>query len=560
MILDKEEIREIAISNAYKYGGKPNSGAVVGILLSKYPQLKSDIPAVKGAVREICDQLSRLSYEDIKDLVTDTDFVTQEKNEKEERNIFGFLNISPGQRVITAFPPEPSKYPHIGHAKAILLNYLLAKNYDGKFLLRFEDTNPALAKKEFYKIHEDNYNWLGVKPDEITYASDYMDKFYEYATMLVENGDAYVCTCDADAIKDGRMNSIECECRNLKIDEQLQRWMGMFVLQEGKAVLRMKIDMTHKNSAMRDPALVRIIDMEHARVGKKYRLWPTYDLENSVMDGIQQITHRLRSKEFELRNELQRYIQDRLHLPQTKIYEFARFNMDGVESSGRKIRELIESKKLLGWDDPRLTTIVALKRRGFTPQAIKDFVMSTGVTKAESTLTWDDLIIINKRILDSSSNRYFFIDDPKEIKVIGTTPKTVAIARHPDHPDRKTRTFQSNQRFFITGKDYGNLEEGCVYRLIDCCNFTLTDAGFEYHSESYEEYKKSDGSGILHWLPAEQTHIGVKVLMGDAKVKAGYAEKTIEELSEGDIIQFTRFGFCRLDKKGKDYVFWYTHN
>ncbi|MCF7861436.1 glutamate--tRNA ligase [Candidatus Woesearchaeota archaeon] len=557
MELDNEEIRDIAISNANKYGGKPNTGAVLGIILSKHPELKADISKVKDAVKEVCSEVSRLSFADIKDLVSEDE---AEPDKKEERNIYGFLNIQEGQRVITAFPPEPSKYPHIGHAKAILLNYMLAKTYNGKFILRFEDTNPTLAKEEFYRIHEDNYRWLGVEPDEIAYASDYMDKFYEYATKLIKQGDAYVCTCQGDEIKNGRMNATECECRGLDREDHMKRWMGMFVLEEGKAVLRMKIDMGHKNSSMRDPALIRIIDQEHARLGKKYRLWPTYDFENSVMDGVQQITHRLRSKEFELRNELQRYIQDRLELPQTQIYEFARFNMEGVESSGRKIRDLIEDHKLLGWDDPRLTTLVALKRRGFTPQAIKDFVLSTGITKAEATLTWDDLIIINKRILDSSSNRYFFIDDPKEIEILGTTPKSVDISRHPDHPDRGSRHLTSNQRYFITSKDYDDLEEGKVYRLIDCCNFTLAESGFEFHSDSYEDYKEAKGSKILHWLPAEQEHIIVKILMSNAEVRFGFAEKTINELSEGDIIQFTRFGFCRLDKKNKDYVFWYTHN
>src|SRR3989344_7229554 len=220
--------------------------------------------------------------------------------------------------------------------------------------------------------------------------------------------------------------------------------------------------MKHQNTTMRDPTMCRFIAKSHPRTNKKYSLWPTYDFQNAVMDGHFKITNRLRSKEFELRAELQRYIQKLLKLNETKTFEFGRLNLKGVETSGRKIRELIQKKKLTGWDDPRLTTIVALRRRGFLPQAIYDFVLSTGISKAKSTMTWDELETKNKKILDPISDRYFFIENPKKIK-IKNPPFLEALAPlHPEHPEKGYRKIKTNNEFYIQD----DLEKDKIYRFM----------------------------------------------------------------------------------------------
>src|SRR3989338_8562424 len=237
----------------------------------------------------------------------------------------------------------------------------------------------------------------------------------------------------------------------------MKKFEEMFESKEGDMVLRLKGDMQSENTTMRDPTLLRVIDHAHARQGKKYRVWPTYDFENAVMDGIEGVTHRLRTKEFELRNELQGFIQKMLGFKQTQIYEFARFNMGGVESSGRLIREKVNNKELIGWDDPSLTTIVALKRKGFASEAIKNFVLNTGITKTESTLTWDDLIVHNKKVLDAKSGRYFFIHDAREIKVENAPKQEVALKMHPDSEERK-RKFKTHDVFLIEKQDFDVLK------------------------------------------------------------------------------------------------------
>jgi len=220
--------------------------------------------------------------------------------------------------------------------------------------------------------------------------------------------------------------------------------------------------------------------------------------------------------------------------------------MRGVLSSGRVIRDKISKKKLSGWDDPRLTTLVALRRRGFLPEAIKDFVVSTGISKSESTMTWDDLIIRNKRIIDEVANRYFFISKPKKIKIKGFSGKDVFVPLHPDHDG--VRKLKVKNEFYIEDK----LEKGKNYRFMHLFNFK----DGKFISEGLD---KSLGAKLIHWLPASKDLVKAKVLMDDGKFVSGVCESGVKKLKVGDLIQFERFGFCRLDKKEKVLEFIFTH-
>ncbi|MAG91883.1 glutamate--tRNA ligase [Candidatus Woesearchaeota archaeon] len=556
----KSTIRKYALQNAVKYKDKANPGAVIGKVFAENPDLKSRAKEISKEVIKIIKEINKLPFEKKEKKLQEIAPELLEKKEAKEKDIFDFLEIREGKQVVTAFPPEPSKYPHIGHAKAMIVNYELAKRHDGAFYIRFEDTNPELAENEFYKIQMDNYEWLGIKPDKIDYASDHMAEFYKYAEKIINANQAYICTCDQKTIKENRRNGVECHCRLNQSDYNLKKWHEMFKAKHGKYVLRLKGHMQSQNTTLRDPIIFRIIDAAHPRKKKKYRVWPTYDFETGIMDGIEGVTHRLRSKEFELRNELQRLIQTVAGLQETRIYEFARFNLEGVESSGRIIRDQVKKKKLIGWDDPSLTTIVALRRRGFLPEAIKEFVLSTGITKTESVLTWDDLIVHNRRHLDLKCNRHFFVEKPKEIKIENAPEQSVELKLHPESKERGTRKFKTKGKFYIAEKDFKEFKDGKLYRLMDCINFKKHKGKFVFDSKDYQNYKKH-GEKIIHWLPVEKDLVKVEVLMPDKKIAKGLAEPMIKHLKEGETIQFARFGFCKLDKKEKSkLVFWYTHD
>ena len=557
----KQTITKYALQNAVRYGGKANTGAVIGKIFAESPELKEKAKDISKEVAKIIGEINKLSVEkQEKKLQELAPELLEKKQEAHEKDIFAFMNIRENEKVVTAFPPEPSKYPHIGHAKAIFVNYELAKQYNGTFILRFEDTNPELAEEEFYRIHLDNYEWLGIKPDKIDYASDYMDELYKYAEKIIGENHAYICTCKPDEIKENRKNGIECHCRYNQADSSLQKWHEMPKAKAGKYVLRLKGHMQSQNTTLRDPVIFRIIDEPHPRKKKKYRVWPNYDFESAIMDGIEGVTHRLRSKEFELRNELQRLIQTLAGFRETKIYEFARFNMEGVESSGRIIREKVRKKELIGWDDPSLTTIVALRRRGFLPEAIKEFVLSTGLTKNEALLTWDDLIVHNRRLLDPKCNRYFFVENPKKITIENAPEQAAELKLHPDSKEKGARKFKTKNEFYAAEKDLKDFKDGKLYRLMDCLNFKKTKSKFVFDSLEHEKYKQK-GDKIVHWLPVQKDLVKVEVLMPDKKIAKGLAEPLVKNLKIGDVVQFTRFGFCKLDSKAKDkLMFWYTHD
>ncbi|MFH1668923.1 MAG: glutamate--tRNA ligase [Candidatus Woesearchaeota archaeon] len=558
-------IRKLALKNAIDYKGTANPKSLIGKVMGAHPEWREKRGELTNKIEIIVSEVNKLSVDEQRAELEKDAPEMLEKKKKEDRDMFSFMGITQGDKIITAFPPGPEKYPHIGHAKALLLNHMLAKQFGGKFILRFEDTNPNLVQGIFYDIMQENFKDLEVEWDELQYASDNMELFYEMCEKVIKSRDAYVCNCDVEKIRLSRENGEPCDCRERGTPENLEMWNKMKAdLPKGHAIVRLKIDLKHKNTTMRDPTIFRIIEEEHARHGKKYRVWPNYDFQNSIMDGKFGVTHRLRSKEFELRSELQRYIQNLLgFIPTTTTFEFGRFNLVGVQSSGRAIREGIERGELVGWDDPSLTTLVALKRRGFPPEAIKNFVISTGISKAEATMTWDDLIIHNKRLLDDASNRYFFVKDPVEIRIEDAPEQEVEMNLHPTHR-KGGRKLSCSTDYYITGNDHAAIEEGKLYRLMDCLNFRKNAETFRFDSKDVSEYKK-EGKKILHWLPKSDALVDVEVMMPDKKVETGLAEPSVNGVKEGEVIQFERFGFCRLDKRekteeGKDrLVFWYTH-
>lgn len=539
-------IYKYALQNAVKFKGKANVGAVIGKVISEMPSAKGKELAMKA--QEIVKKINSMTFKQQIEELNKVAPELLEKKEEKERDIFAFLDIKPGTKVVTAFPPGPEKYPHIGHAKALLVNYELAKKFKGKFVLRFEDTNPKLVKKEFYKMMLENFKWLNVKWDKLAYASDYMEKFYALCKKLIKKGQAYACTCPQADIRNKRFKGEECSCRNNGPVKNLELFEEMPKMEERSCIIRLKLDMKHKNTVMRDPTIFRIIKQRHARLGNKYNVWPSYDFQNSIMDGIGGITHRLRSKEFELRNELQRYIQKILGFKETFIYEFARFELEGVETSGRLIREKIENKVLIGWDDPSLATLVALRRRGFHPKAIKEFVLSTGLNKTESTLTWDDLIVHNRRVLDKEAKRFFMVTNNRKIKIKYAPKLEIKIPLHQEVPKMGYRVFKTGEEFYIDD----DLKPRQVYRLMHLFNFKDS----EFLSKEYDPKLEAK---IIHWLPAENV-VKVEILMPDKSVIKGLAEKGVKNLKIGEVCQFERLMFTRLDKKEKTKLkFWFTH-
>ncbi|MEM5830373.1 MAG: glutamate--tRNA ligase [Candidatus Aenigmatarchaeota archaeon] len=544
------------VKNALKYG-KAKAEVVISKIIAENKELKEKINEIKEIVFQKINEINNLPKEKLEELAKELEVTLEEKKEKE----FELPEAEKG-KVITAFPPEPSKYLHIGHVKAAFLNYYYAKKYDGKFILRFEDSNPEKVKREYYNAIRDDLKWLGIEWDYEDVLSLHLEEYYEAIRILIAKDKAYACFCPKEKVKEYRAKGLECEHRNQPIERSLKIFEEMLSgnYKEGEVSIRAKIDMNHKNYVMRDPALVRISYKTHPVVGNKYFVWPLYDFGTALLDYWEKITHRFRSKEFEMRTELQNWIREALGIKtHPKIIEIARFQIKNQLTSGRKIRELIQKGILKGFDDIRLVTVSALKKRGFLPQAILDFVKRTGISKTESQIEIEMLESINRQHLDKFANRYFFVDNPKYLKVINAPTKFAKIKFHPDYEDRGYREILTKGNFYISESDFNSLNVGDEVRLIDLYNIRIIEkTENEIIAEKIGEELVKDMKKI-HWVSLNDDFVKVKVIKAEPLITNGkinedslkeiygYGESTLRRIIIGERIQFIRFGFVKFE-------------
>jgi glutamyl-tRNA synthetase len=554
----KTDILKFALQNAVQFDGKANANAVLGKMIPLLGS-KSEIPATAKEVATIVKQVNAMKPDEQKKQLEELAPDMLEKKKGERRKLPPLNNAVKG-KVITRIPPEPSKYAHIGHALSFLINYIYAREYDGKCILRFDDTNPSLAKKEYADAIIEDLKFLHVTPDSIVYASNDMAKIYSHAERLIKAEKAYTCFCDREEMQQLRHEGHSCICRDKPGQKTMDEWKKMLKGEyaEGEVVLRLKGDMKAGNYVMRDPVIFRMSFEQHFLQGRKYNVWPMYDFESAVEDGMLGITHIFRSIEFgEMRKELQNTIQTLLGLPKQTIVQYGRFNITGSETHGRVIREMIDKGKMSGWDDPRLVTIRALKRRGIQPEAFHELAVEVGLSTSQNNIDWSVIAALNRKIIDPESNRYFFVENPKKIVVEGAPNRAVELKLHPDS-EIKERKFSVGDSFYISGKDIDSIKDKDLIRLMDCLNFRKKGNTYVFDSLEVEKYREK-GKGIIHWVPANES-IKADVLMPDATIVSGLAERNIEGIEIGEIVQFVRFGFCKLEKKENDkFSFIYTH-
>ncbi|NYZ79223.1 glutamate--tRNA ligase [Candidatus Micrarchaeota archaeon] len=553
--LDIEKIAyKHALKNASEYG-KAQAGAVVGKVIAEAPDAKKDMKGTMQLISKAVEKVNRMKKEQVDKELSKFTF---EEKKQEERKIT--LEDAEKGKVVTRFLPEPNGFIHLGHAKAAFLSYEAAREYSGKCLLRFDDTNPEKEKGEFVDAIKKDLAWLGMKFEKEIYSSDKMPDFYKLARQLIMQGDAYICTCEKEKVNELRGLGKACGCRVNTIETNLHAWEEMLEgkLKKGDAILRLKAEPDAANTVMRDPTLFRINTAEHYRQEKKYTVWPTYDFEVSIADSLDGVTHALRSKEYELRDELYYRIIEKLGMRKPIVYDFSRLTLKGLPLSKRLLKPLIDEKKVSGWDDPRMPTIRGLKRRGILPDAIRNFVLSFGLSKVESEPSIDALLTENRKLLDPKAARYFFVHEPVELIVDGIKKWQVHLRKHPTE-NLGERTLGITGKFFISKADADKLTKGDRFRLLDLCNVKLLEKGkilrAEFAGNEGMEEKR------IHWVPEEfikaEVLVPSELFLGDKfnkeslKVVEGYCESDCSYLKKGDIVQFVRYGFCILDDEKK---------
>lgn len=561
----KKLIRLFALDNARKYNGVPNMGSVVGKLLAERPEVKKDLKSLMPEIKKICDEVKLVSVDKmVAELEREAPHLLVEKHGPQEKKLKPLPNVEKG-KVVMRLAPSPSGPMHIGHAVVFSLSHLYCKEYDGKLLLRIEDTDPSTIYEPAYKMDEEDAQWFtenGIH--KMVIQSDRMETYYDYTEKLVSKGKAYVCTCNADSWRLLSSKMKACPCRDLDVKEQLTRWDKMFVEYEpGQAVVRIKTDINDPNPAMRDWPAMRVNHNVHPRTKDKYKVWPLMNFAVAIDDHELGVTHTIRGKDHIDNAKRQKHIHDFFGWKEPNHSYIGKINFEGLEISKRKVKEEIERGHFDDWDDIRLPFLAAMRRRGFQPGAFQRFALDMGIGLNDKTVPADDffksLEAHNRDIIDSVSNRYFFVWDPVKITIKNAPELSVSIPLHPDKEERGKRNFSTNSEFFVGRDDLSSVKIKKLYRLKDCLNFKKDGKDYVFDSVEYDHFRIG-GAGTLHWLPANVDNIEVEVLMPDKKLRKGLGEKSLEFLKVGDIVQFERFGFCRLDhKEGEKLVFWYAH-
>jgi glutaminyl-tRNA synthetase len=437
--------------------------------------------------------------------------------------------------VYTRFPPEPNGYLHIGHAKSIVLNFGTAKKYGGKCNLRFDDTNPAKEDIEYIESIKEDVQWLGYKWDALYFASDYFDKLYDFAIRLIKQGDAYVCDLSAEEIKQYRGTLTEggkdSPYRNRNIEENLELFTQMKdgKFKEGEKVLRAKIDMSSPNVNMRDPVLYRILYKSHHNTGDKWCIYPTYDYTHPLSDAIEGITHSICTLEFEDHRPLYNWIVEKCgFINGPRQIEFARLNITNTIMSKRFLKRLVDEKQVDGWDDPRMPTLCGIRKRGYPPEAVRDFCERIGVSKANSEVDEGYLEHCVRENLNINCERAMAVMNPVKV-IIKNYPQDktemLNFEIKPQNGDSEIRQIEFCNELYIDADDfslnpppkYFRLTKGGMVRLkgayIIKCEDVITgkDGNVEClicsyfpDSKSGEDVSGIKVKGVLHWVNARK--------------------------------------------------------
>ncbi|MFW5687872.1 MAG: glutamine--tRNA ligase/YqeY domain fusion protein [Bacteroidota bacterium] len=513
-----------------------------------------------------------------------------------------------GGRVLTRFPPEPNGYLHIGHAKSICLNFGLAQKYNGKTNLRFDDTNPTKESTEYVNAIMEDVKWLGFQWEEpVFYASDYFDKLYEFAIYLIKKGKAFVCDMTAEEMSKGRgtpqVPGVESPWRNRSVEENLDllERMKNGEFKDGSKVLRAKIDMASPNMHMRDPVMYRIMHAHHHRTGDKWCIYPMYDWAHGQSDYIEGVTHSVCTLEFEVHRPLYDWFLDNLDITgdRPRQYEFARLNLSYTVMSKRKLLQLVEEKLVNGWDDPRMPTVSGLRRRGYTPAAIRAFADRVGVAKRNNVIELSLLEYFIREDLNKNASRVMTVLNPVKL-IIDNYPEgkteQLPVKVNPEDPESCYKMVSFSRELYIEREDFMEdppkkffrLAPGAEVRLkyayiIRCDSVVKDDSGTitEIHCTYFPETKSGLPSdkkvkGTLHWVSAPHAY-EIEVRLYDRlftvpepenveegktfkdylnpdslKIVTGYTEPVAIGVKPGRAFQFERLGYFVADPDSND--------
>lgn len=526
----KAKLLELAKIEAAQYG-EAKSKSVIGKAMGKYPEFRTQAKELMSIIDSVIEEANSIDANDLKS------YIPKKKKQikAEPRELPPLVN---NEEVVLRFAPGPSGPLHLGHTRALALNNYYKKRYNGKLILRLEDTNPNAIDTDAYGMIQEDLKWLGIESDEVIIQSERVDIYYEDIRKILSEGGAYVTKSDAEEWRELKNQKKAHPDRNRKPEVQIEEFESLLAGDNGIVVI--KTDLEDPNPALRDFVAFRIVDNPHPLQKSKYRLWPLYNFAVAIDDYRLGITHVLRGKDHLNNTEKQKWIYKYMGWKEPEFIHYGLVSIPKTNLKTSKIRQSILDGEYTGWDDCRIATIKALARRGYSSETFSKYWEASGVKEVDIKFSWQNFDAMNKDLIDAKSKRLFFVSDPK--KFIFESENTI-VKEAPWHPDNKElgnreESIASGSKIYLPSGDLSKIKDTPEIRLKNLCNVKIDGDKLEF---SDFEHKK--GIPIFQWCSGSK-HI--ELYYPDGTISQGLVEDNIDELDD-TVVQFERTGFVRLE-------------
>jgi len=586
--MDIDEIKKLiwifGLTNAVKFGGKPNLKAIMGKLMSQKPELRTQINDIKPMLNETIVEISKLTIDEQKEKLLELDPTALEKKDTSQdlRELPDLPNTQNYDQIVMRLAPYPSGALHIGNARMVILNSEYVKRYNGKLILFFDDTigspksmrNSPKAKyvlPNAYQLITDGLKWLDVNYSEVYYKSDRLEIYYEYCEKLIQDDIAYVCFCSATEFRDRYKKQKEhCPHRNQSVSTNLQEWNNMKTgkYHETDVVVRLKTGMDQKDPALRDQIIMRISEAEHPRVGNKYLAWPMLEFSWAIDDHLIGATHILRGIDLVKEDVIEEFIWDHFNWKKGEFLHYGRIKFSNMKLSKTQSRNNIIQGIFDGWDDPRTWSLQSLEKRGIRAEALKKTLLELGMSTTGIIFDESWLYSKNKDIIDGLSNRYFYVEEPINIE-IENVPISECVAEplllpsNPEKGKRKIKVVTKDNRLkvLIAHSDANKLRKGQILRLKDLINIQILsiDLNKNLINSNFHSFELNREFSIIQWVSKEE-NVKVSIIKPDGTISKGNGEVNLVNIPLNKTIQFERFGFVNPIKWEENVLICYfTH-
>jgi glutamyl-tRNA synthetase len=532
------DIERFVYKNAITHDGKAEVKSVVNKMIGSDPELRKSIKTLMVEIIETVDRVNTLSLEEQKDIALKKfPEILMEEKKNEEHRLPELKNVH--GPVVMRMAPSPSGPLHLGHSRMCILNDEYVKRYGGELILRIEDTNPGNIYPQAYEMIREDVNWLGVNFTQFIIQSERMELYYERARELIKMKMAYICQCKVEDFKKDLMNSMACPHRDVSPEENLELFNEIIIgkIKDLSPVLVIKTDLNHPNPAVRDWIAFRVSEIPHPHTGTKYRFYPLMNFSVAIDDHELGLTNVIRGSDHLNNTERQKYIFNYFKWKIPDYFHYGLINIQDTILSTSTMRKAIDSGEFVGWDDIRLGTLLALRKRGYQKETFRKYWIDSGLNDVNSEFSWEIFNSINRQFIDPFADRYFFVTNPTKINIKGAPEALAKLHKYPNKPERGYREYRipHDPDIFVQESDLLEVKDGDILRLKDLYNIKFQDGEWLFDSVEMKGIKRK----IIHWVDSSAKEF--QVIKPDGTKDQGMVEKQAENAN--GIVQFERYSF-----------------